>query len=116
MPIEGNTGGGEGDSESGSRRSAPRATDGRKTSTGEKAKNGGAVTFETSLIAWLILFVLGGGLLTLYYAGIGYFPLGSGLSCSYICIVTATIRFCGAWCRRKRLLRRQSRRRCPPWR
>jgi len=74
MPIEGNTGGGEGDSESGSRRSAPRATDGRKTSTGEKAKNGGAVTFETSLIAWLILFVLGGGLLTLYYAGIGYFP------------------------------------------
>jgi len=30
---------------------------------------------DASLALWLILFVLGGGLLTLYYAGIGYFPV-----------------------------------------
>jgi hypothetical protein len=29
---------------------------------------------DTSLALWLILFVFGGGLLALYYAGIGYFP------------------------------------------
>lgn len=29
---------------------------------------------DTSVVFWLILFVFGGGLLALYYAGIGYFP------------------------------------------
>lgn len=29
---------------------------------------------DTSVALWLILFVFGGGLLALYYAGIGYFP------------------------------------------
>jgi hypothetical protein len=29
---------------------------------------------DTSIALWLILFVFGGGLLALYYAGIGYFP------------------------------------------
>jgi hypothetical protein len=29
---------------------------------------------DTKVTLWLILFVLGGGLLALYYAGIGYFP------------------------------------------
>jgi hypothetical protein len=29
---------------------------------------------NTSIALWLILFVFGGGLLALYYAGIGYFP------------------------------------------
>lgn len=32
---------------------------------------------DASLTLWLILFVFGGGLLALYYAGIGYFPMVS---------------------------------------
>lgn len=32
---------------------------------------------DTSIVLWLILFVFGGGLLTLYYAGIRYFPMVS---------------------------------------
>jgi hypothetical protein len=37
----------------------------------EKAK---LPKLDASLAVWLILFVFGGGLLALYYAGIGYFP------------------------------------------
>lgn len=44
-----------------------------RTRAAEKEK-AAAPKLETTLVLWLILFVFGGGLLALYYAGIGYFP------------------------------------------
>lgn len=38
------------------------------------AEKGEILKFDTSAALWLILFVFGGGLLALYYGGIGYFP------------------------------------------
>ncbi len=38
------------------------------------AKKAKLPKLDASLAVWLILFVFGGGLLALYYAGIGYFP------------------------------------------